>query len=153
IYGTTAAKGDSTPERPHRVSRILEADNVNAVTSRDCLERLAENVSDLTGELARIVKARASAPKARTAFDLEEWIEAHADRIHVVRKGDWDRFGRKYVINPCPFNPAHTNEAAVLLKFQGGAIGFRCLHNGCSDNGWRELRALVGDLTPDTPGD
>lgn len=49
--------------------------------------------------------------------------------------------GFKWVLRICPFNPAHTNSSAVVVIRANGALGFRCLHNGCLNYHWKELRA------------
>ena len=41
LYGTPARKGDSLPERPHRLARILEAPATVEVVSREQLEEIA----------------------------------------------------------------------------------------------------------------
>jgi hypothetical protein len=41
LYGTTARKGDSTDERPHRVSRLLKIPDERAEVSREQLKALA----------------------------------------------------------------------------------------------------------------
>lgn len=41
LYGTHARKGDSTTERPHRLSRVIEIPNELVIVSRDQLERIA----------------------------------------------------------------------------------------------------------------
>jgi len=46
------------------------------------------------------------------------------------------------VFDVCPFNEAHANRSAVLIKQPSGAIAFKCHHNGCSGNDWRKLREL-----------
>ncbi len=48
LYGTLAAKGDSTAERPHRMSALLEVPDEIGVVSRELLERLAAEVQPKT---------------------------------------------------------------------------------------------------------
>lgn len=70
-------------------------------------------------------------------FDLERWLAEH--QLSVVAAGEWQG-GRKFVLNPCPWNPEHTNRSAFVLQFSSGAIAAGCHHNGCSGNDWRGLR-------------
>src|SRR5262249_18414800 len=44
VYGTHAAKGDHTEERPHRIARILELPPELTPVSREALEALAATV-------------------------------------------------------------------------------------------------------------
>ncbi len=41
MYGTLACKGDSTPDRPHRIARILSAPDTPEIVSQELLEALA----------------------------------------------------------------------------------------------------------------
>lgn len=135
LYGTWARKGDSTPDRPHRLSRLLDVPaQVEAVSLQD-LQDLADR--------------RPVAPPAPAArrgatgqpFNLEGWISEH--RLDVLDPVPYQGSGRKWVFRVCPFNAAHTDRSAVLIQFPSGAVYFRCQHNGCSGHGWRDLRALV----------
>src|SRR5207247_1842544 len=47
LYGTLACKGDSTPERPHRVARILEVPDALMVAPRVLLEKLARMLPEM----------------------------------------------------------------------------------------------------------
>ena len=134
VYGTLAAKGENLPERPHRFARLLEVPDPPLPASRDMLERLA----------AMAPAGAANGARARrehgTDFDLERWIGEH--NLPVARSGAWNG-GRRWVLNPCPWNTEHTNGAAYIVRFPSGAIAAGCHHNGCQGNDWRTLRDLV----------
>jgi hypothetical protein len=144
MYGTRACKGDSTNERPHRDSAILDVDGeATAVATREQLEALAAMVPD-----AEPSHAGRQGYGRESSFRLDEFIERHRDRLHVVREGPWDGSGRKYILSPCPFYAEHVNDSAVLLQRSNGALGFKCHHNGCAGRTWKDLRVLVGDTGP-----
>ena len=46
------------------------------------------------------------------------------------------------MLNPCPWNSAHTNKSAFVVQFASGAIAAGCHHNGCHGNNWHALRDL-----------
>jgi hypothetical protein len=71
-------------------------------------------------------------------FKLESFIARHL----LVRRGPlpWDSRGRKWELETCPFNPAHTGGCAVVTLSHDGVIGFKCHHNGCVDKHWRDVR-------------
>jgi hypothetical protein len=73
-----------------------------------------------------------------TGFNLESFVARHL----VVRRGPltWDSRGRKWELETCPFNPAHTDGCAVVTLSHDGVIGFKCHHNGCADRHWRDVR-------------
>ncbi|MGB9796995.1 MAG: hypothetical protein ACPLSK_00060, partial [bacterium] len=72
-------------------------------------------------------------------FDLARWIAEH--NLPVKREAPWNG-GRKWVLNPCPWNPDHRDNSAYIVQFPNGAIAAGCHHNGCQGKGWHELRDL-----------
>ena len=134
VYGTLCCKGDSIPERPHRLARILEAPLHPAIVSQELLADLAAMVPEQP-QAARDVRS-----PGHTEFDLDAWITEHG--LSVLREGAWDSGGRKWILNPCPWNADHTDKAAYIVQFANGAIAAGCHHNGCTGKGWRDLRDL-----------
>lgn len=61
-------------------------------------------------------------------FNLEDWIEKQG--IKVRRESEWGRGGYRWVLEECPWN-GHTDSAAYIVRFAGGAIAAGCHHNGC----------------------
>ena len=135
VYGTMACKGDHLPERPHRLSRLLSVPEPLERVTRTQLE-------DLAALLPAPPETRAPGKESAAApFDLTAWITAHA--LSIASQGPWKKTGRKWVLNPCPWNDAHTNGAAYIVRHEGGAIAAGCHHNGCQGNDWHALRDLV----------
>jgi hypothetical protein len=58
--------------------------------------------------------------------------------------------GRKWELETCPFNHEHTGGCAVVTEGGNGAIGFKCHHNGCADNHWRDVRELFAGPRPES---
>ena len=102
---------------------------------RDQLEQLAATVP---------VPAATNGQSRPTggAFDLDRWLEVHADRVHVARTSPWTG-GTKWVLTPCPWDAGHMNESAYIVRFSNGAIASGCHHNSCAGNDWASLRSLV----------
>lgn len=129
LIGTINRKGDNTPERPHRRSKLV---------------RVPEKLIPVPVERLRELAALAPKPEPRpapvngAAFDLEKWIADHG--LPVVRVKPWQGSGRVWVLKPCPMNEAHTNESAFICRFPDGRIAAGCHHNSCQWWGWRELR-------------
>jgi hypothetical protein len=63
--------------------------------------------------------------------------------LKVAFKAPWRQGGTKWILNPCPWNPDHTDKAAYIVQLATGAISAGCHHNGCAGNGWQELRQLL----------
>jgi len=133
LPGTMTCKGDTTADRPHRRSQILERPALVAVrVPIDLLEALATQ--------APTVGANNGHPGVRAdRMDVEDWIREH--QLPVVATGEYQG-GRKWILNPCPWNAEHTNRSAFILQFPNGATAAGCHHNGCSGNDWRGLREL-----------
>jgi putative DNA primase/helicase len=129
VPGTTNRKGSSTAERPHRVSGISAGPRDLVPVSREALEAL----SALAPRTAAL----------RRGVDLAQWVTKHAERLHAGPERAWNGGGRKWVLNPCPWNAEHTNGAAFIVQLASGKVAAGCLHNGCAGRGWAELRALV----------
>jgi hypothetical protein len=128
VYGTVAAKGDKAPDRPHRVAKLLDVPSRIEVVSPALLAQLAATVPP--------------APKghsSKTSFNLPDWISRH--QIAVVSEGPWNG-GRKWILNPCPWNPEHTNRSTFLVQLANGAIAAGCHHASCAGKDWAALREL-----------
>jgi hypothetical protein len=129
-YGTVVSKGDNISERPHRLSRIMDAPATLEPVERDLLEEL--------------VRSAAPPPQATPApntgaqpgrFDVEGFLARHLKAGPPVPYEG----GRKWVLEECPFDPAHQGDAAVYQR-PNGALGFRCFHNSCTGYSWRDVR-------------
>jgi len=129
LYGTTARKGDSTDERPHRASRLLKVPDERAEISREQLEALAASTP---GPGRKELQIRPGAE-----FDLEAWISERG--VPVRREGLWQQGGYKWVLQECPWN-GHSDNSAYIVRFARGAIAAGCHHDSCQGYGWRELR-------------
>ncbi len=137
LYGTLNRKGDPTSDRPHRRSRLYNLDADPTPTSAGALEAVAS-------------MGPPDAPKPSSTsgrgepIDVPGFIERHG--LEVAREAPWQS-GQKWVLKSCPFNSEH--DPAAIVQFPSGGVAFRCHHNGCAGNGWRELRA---QLEPQPPG-
>jgi Protein of unknown function (DUF3987) len=134
VYGTMACKGDNLPERPHRLAQLLDVPTPVEIVNRAQLEALAALVPEPPQTLAR------SGHQGRGSFDLDKWIADHG--VPVVSRGAWGSGGSRWILNPCPWNSAHTNKSAFIVQLASGAIAAGCHHNGCSGHDWHALREL-----------
>jgi putative DNA primase/helicase len=134
LYGTKACKGENLPERPHRLAHLLGVPETLQAVSIDHLARLAAMLPPPRTAASHRLAAE------RAPFDLPRWIAEHG--LHVAMHGPWGAGGRMWVLNPCPWNPDHTNRAAYIVQFADGAIAAGCHHNGCADNDWHRLREV-----------
>lgn len=130
LYGTLAQKGRNTADRPHRMSRIIGEVKKTKVTDKVYLQKLSD---ELPKDAPKPNKYNNYNPGS---FDIEEWMDQQGIRY---KKSDY-KDGVKYVLDECPFNPAHKAPDSMITKASSGAIGFKCLHNSCSGYHWQDLR-------------
>ena len=135
LPGTMNCKGDSIPERPHRMARILEEPQDIVSVSREQMQDIVSYQSEDSQTDVPDDEWKHTMP----AFDLDSWIAQYCPELGSPQP--W-KGGRKWIFPICPFNEAHTNKSAVLIQEPSGAVAFKCHHNGCSGNDWRALREL-----------
>lgn len=132
LYGTYARKGDDMPDRPHRITNIIDhPENVVAVPEA-ALRTVAELAPTQPPSPTRQTKVH-----ERGRFDLDEWISTH--RLDVIGPTEWQG-GRRWVFRICPWNAEHTNRSAFIGQLAGGGIAAGCHHDGCNGLGWHDLR-------------
>ncbi len=129
--GTWNAKGDDRSN--HRVATLVTVGEDRLVS--------AEQLGDIAPHRTNKSKAPAS---IATAFDLERWVTTNV--VSHKGKEPWPGGGAsafRWVLAICPFNPAHNRGEAVITQQPSGAVGFRCHHDSCSENGWNEFRRVI----------
>jgi hypothetical protein len=131
IYGTLTRKGADTPERPHRLARILSAPTTLEVVTREQLEAFAP----IAAPLKREREHRDYQGGQRPPFELEAWLAEH---LPDAKEAPWSE-GRKWLLPVCPFNDSHDRKEAHVEQFPSGAVSAGCLHESCKWT-WRELR-------------
>ncbi len=105
LYGTMSRKGDSTPDRPHRRSRIISAPAELKVATADQLRDLA----------ARLPTETAAQPQPATGkgkgFDLRSWLSVNSVNIRSEKPYNG---GTLFVLDQCPFSSAHKEGAFAI---------------------------------------
>lgn len=137
LYGTMARKGDDTPQRPHRRSRLLDVPDTLDVLTLPQLEML---VTLAPAPEARQPNTLDHASGRGHIADLGAWIEAHGIQVHRTKR----EYGATiYELEHCPWNPDHgPRKAWALQRDSGGALAAGCQHAGCREKTWRDLRAV-----------
>ena len=124
LYGTMSCKGENSPERPWRRSRIIEAPKQLIPVTREQLE-------NLTGFLPEVLRG-----KANGSVDIERWLEEHNLKVSKIKT--WND-GTLYELEECPWNPEH-KRTTYIIQFANGGISAKCFHNSCSEQNWFTLR-------------
>lgn len=137
LYGTVAAKGDHTPERPWRRATATYRPEAGVV-ARSQLEALA---------------AHAPAPPARNsaapAFvfptsGTRAWsVAAKLTAAGIGFTGKIRDYGTVYVLDECLTSTAHTDGASII-ECPSGMLLYRCQHDSCADKRWADAKAALG---------
>jgi hypothetical protein len=136
LYGTLAAKGYDVPDRPHRMSRIIEVPDVIEAVPVELLKKLAAMApkNKATSNASRNGSHRHNG----TTFDLNAWV---AQYCPDAKPPKIDAHSTVWELPVCPFNAEHSRGEAFIKLWPNGSVGAGCQHNGCTW-GWRELRQL-----------
>ncbi|OPY43018.1 MAG: hypothetical protein A4E41_00003 [Methanoregulaceae archaeon PtaU1.Bin066] len=129
LYGTVSRKGDNTPDRPHRQSRVLSAPPAIETVGPDLLQHLA----------ARLPAYPPESKEEKSGLVLSRWLSDHG--IGVSSEKSY-LGGTLYSLAECPFSSAH-RDGAFAIQFPNGAIHAGCHHASCGggQQRWQELRA------------
>jgi P4 family phage/plasmid primase-like protien len=135
LYGTMARKGDHTAERPHRRSRMLSVPDSPGVVTAELLHTLASRLPTQD-------QVPAGTPVEikgyKNIVKLPDWLTDHGI---LVKSEKPYKDGRIYLLDTCPFSPAH-KEGAYVIRFANGAVFAGCHHASCGGGKqrWKELR-------------
>jgi hypothetical protein len=133
LYGTVSRKGDSTPERPHRRSRIILAPDLPGMATREQLETIVARLpTEQQAQQQPVTKDKGK------SLNLRTWLSDHG--ISVRSEKPYSS-GMLYILDQCPFSSAH-KDGAFAIQFGSGAIFAGCKHASCGGGTqrWQELR-------------
>lgn len=139
LYGTQACKGDSLPDRPHRLASILEAPEDRQPVSVELLMELADEMPQEPRRSALIGLQHGDG--AWTRERVEDLVVR--SRLPLKKTGAWDGAGKKWIFASCPWDSQHTDNSFYVLQFASGAVVAGCQHNGCTGKGLGEFRDAV----------
>lgn len=144
LYGTLTRKGDTTPDRPHRYSAILEQPECAVPVSVAALEALAAEVATAAPKSSEERRASSAG-----TFNIDGWIADHS--LDVVKGPEAYEGGRRWILRCCLFDPTHPKPA--IIELPNGALAYKCLHKSCAHFGWKEFRERIapGYQTAFTP--
>lgn len=130
LYGTMSRKGSNAPDRPHRLSVILNVPDEIKVTPNEYFEKVA-------AILPEPEKPSRYNNYSRESFDINSFLTMH--NIKVAKRS---RFacGEKIVLEECPFDSSHRAPDSALFVMDSGAVAFKCLHNSHAHLTFRDFR-------------
>lgn len=131
LYGSLAQKGSNTKERPHRMSHLITELTDAKVTDRTYLEKLAAVLPEEPAQNPTKYNNYGA-----QQFDIREWMSRYGLKYREASYKD----GTKFVLDECPFDSSHKAPDSMITLSSSGAVGFKCLHNSCSEYHWKDLR-------------
>lgn len=144
LYGTMNRKGESTPERPHRMAEVWIPPRWEGVSPAQ-IRSLSDTYASTRQVLER--KQRENAPITgkgdyRT-LDVAGWFRANG--LYRFDMGS----GKHSVV--CPWDHEHSTKdgpestATVVWEADGGWPNFCCRHAHCEDRGMRDVISALGN--------
>ena len=150
LYGTTAKKGDSTPDRPHRQAKILEPTDLSTIEriSFDDLEKAIlslEPAEPTTTEpdTPSTTPARHTNGKRLPPLNSRDDLERLARDCGAELQGNWQQ---KPDYEACKTNCplCHRDKCGVITYSASGECGYKCHTNTCAGKGLQDLYESAG---------
>jgi hypothetical protein len=142
LYGVLASKGDDTtgkskqPPRPHRYSRLVKVPEPVEAVPLALLEALAATLPK--AETDGQAHQRNGGKRSGAGSDeIADYLRRNG--LDVAFDGAWGDGAHKWVLKRCPWNEAHTNRSAYVIRMKNGAMVARCHHDGCHGKEWRDM--------------
>jgi len=136
LYGTRAAKGDNTSERPHRLSKILYVPDSLLIVTEEQLRALVEELKTAAPTVQE--ERPAAGSRSRGVFDVDAYLQRHA--LEVVNKFTKPDGTIVWQLAVCVFNPDHAATSVVVMQLPSGALVYKCSHSSCADKHWQDFR-------------
>ena len=138
VPGTWARKGDDTPDRPHRQSKLLKVPDESHVVDAEKLRELASTVK------SKNRRTRTSSGNGKQ-YDVEALLSRHD--LPVSKKKDHDG-GVLWEFETCPVKGDQHPRKAFVRQDADGTMSAGCQHKHCFHS-WAEFLEL---LEPDGGG-
>ncbi len=147
LYGTVARKGPDTPDRPHRLSRILVIPDPLTVVSRELLESVAGQSPPPTAPAPAPVRRAAPRLNLGVAHPAGDWLTLDVVRWAMAHSAYGKSLGNGKHAILCPWNHEHSDARGaedsdtVIYEPSGDQRpGFKCQHAHCAHRTIADLR-------------
>ena len=137
LIGSTKVKGDPIPDRPHRVSKLVEVPEVVEVVSREQFEAMTPEPDASTTTSGDV-----SSKAVGAAISLAEALDRHGIEY---REQPPDANGVTwYHVRQCPFHDdGRPFECGVGQKLPDGPFAGHCFHPEGQDNSWHDWKGAL----------
>lgn len=138
-YGSLAAKGENTTDRPHRYSAIRKVPaeivpvQIGQLLALKPVQEPAKKSMVIKGQIPSKIATGVTEPEK-----MEEFLDYYEIDHKVARR---EKDGWSWQIFPCPFNDTHNIGEVGISLGDDGKYGFKCFHESCQDKHWQEFKA------------
>lgn len=146
VYGTTARKGDSTEERPHRAASIIDIPRVRRIVTAEQLREIISQAGAPVEEHRRTPRPRLSLVAKGSDFGGSGRLDlcAYLDHYGVaVRKTKNHGDAELFVLDQCLFDPSHSGGEAAIGQSADGKLFYQCFHDSCKTRTWADARQII----------
>jgi len=144
LYGTHARKGDSTPDRPHRLAQIISAPAQPTPVPMDLIHALAA----LAPKPEPKPSPRQSSPNFTSdsqPLDVPAYLAKYGRTLLKTKQHGTSTL---FILDECVFNPDHKGGEAAIGQTSDGKLFYQCYHNSCNGRTWHEARQLISGDEP-----
>lgn len=134
LYGTMVHKGDSTTDRPHRLSKIISLPNARTPVPLELLKKLAATIH--TQEKTQTKNTEPGGGR----LDVEAYLKHYRVEVMMIKP---HAGGRLYCLGECLFDPSHNCNEAAIGQIADGKLYYQCFHDSCKEHSWAEARARI----------
>jgi hypothetical protein len=148
LYGTRAAKGDNTEERPHRWAYLVNVPEAVECVPVELLQQLAATAP--TSTAGAQTERRPAPDHTGPVLDVEDFISRNAATLKPSPKKQLPGGSVRWRID-CPWGDDSHKGDAFILQLANGALSAGCSHASCQGRDWHALRDLL-EPRPATQG-
>ncbi len=139
IIGCLSCKGKDTPERPYRISKLLDVSEVKSYVTEEQLQKIIDELTPAQESIKPISKTKKS-PKSKQEQkkcmkikNAKKWLDSY-DIAYKLTEDEYDNKPvRKWKLEDCPFNEHDNHYCSAIIQFDNNNTIFKCFHNHCQD--------------------
>lgn len=148
LIGSWSRKGDSTTQRPHRASHMIEAlsdrhggdvdlSQVEVVEDKPKAKKDRQN-----REVKPLPQNQGAGP---SGFDVVGYLAGRG--VTVKESKAWDD-GVMHVLDCCVFDSQHNRGESSVIECGSGKIIYQCHHDSCKGYTWQDVRGHLDGPKP-----
>lgn len=142
LFGCISAKGQNTPERPYRLTKIISVpENKTEVTLKQLKDFNSKHTVNIETKTVRKSAKKSvslneitSDDDKQTAkiSDVENWLDYY-EISYKIKEDDYDgKSCTMYILESCPFTEHDNEYCSFICKFDNNNCYFKCHHDHCN---------------------